>query len=171
MQRTGDRSEFRLGRIQDIAGHLDVAEPLAQTAADPSRLGLLYVLRSHVFTLTGQPDPALAAGTTALEVARAGADAALEARASFQVGLENFNQGNFTAALAAFATLRAYRLRAPEDTRYGLARAMDTAALAYSARAHAEQGDFDTALTELAEAERRGIPHHRRRMPARPLLR
>lgn len=145
---------FRLGRVQDIAGHLDVAEPLARTAADPSRLGPLYVLRSHVYTLTGQPEPALAAGTMALEVARAGADAALEARASFQVGLENFNQGNFAAALAAFGTLRAYRVRAPEDTRYGLARAMDTAALAYSARAHAEQGDFDTALTELMEAER-----------------
>jgi class 3 adenylate cyclase/tetratricopeptide (TPR) repeat protein len=145
---------FRLGRIQDIANHLDVAEPLAQAAADPSRLGLLYVLRSHAQTLSGESGSALENGALALNVARAGADHALEARASFQVGLEHFNRGEFTDALTAFATLRAYRLRAPDDTRYGLARAMDTAALAYMARAHAERGEMDAALEELAEAER-----------------
>jgi tetratricopeptide (TPR) repeat protein len=112
------------------------------------------VLRSHVHTLSGEPEEALRLASLALDVARAGADAALEARASFQLGLEQFNQGDFTRALATFATLRAYRLRAPEDQRYGLARSMDTAALAYMARAHAEQGDFETALAELAEAER-----------------
>lgn len=145
---------FRLGRIQDIANHLALAEPLARAAADPARLGMLYVLRSHVHTLTGQSDEALRTGALALEVARAGADAALEARASFQVGLEHFNRFEFRAALAAFVNVRAYRERLPQDMRFGLARAMDTATLAYMARAHAELGDTDIALVELAEAER-----------------
>lgn len=145
---------FRLGRAQDIARHLDIAEPLALADGAPSRLGLLYVLRSHVHTLSGQSEEALRVGALALEIARKGNNQALEARASFQLGLEQFNRGEFTAALATFAILRAYRQHMPDDTRYGLARAMDTAALAYMARAHAEQGDFETALIELTEAER-----------------
>jgi tetratricopeptide (TPR) repeat protein len=145
---------FRLGRIDELAEHLEQAAGLIDEATDWRLRGLFHVQLSHVSSLRGESEAALAECAKALLLARRHGDAALAARAQFQEGLERHLRWEFEAAVAALDAAWNYVSVNPDDTSYGLQRGFDAAALSYVVRALAELGRFaeaDDAVGRLLE--------------------
>ncbi len=151
---------FRLGRIDELAAHLTQAAALIDETTDWRLRGMFHVQLSHVSSLRGESEAALAECAKALVLARRHGDAALAARAQFQEGLERHLRWEFEAAVAALDAAWNYVSVNPDDTSYGLQRGFDAAALSYVVRALAELGRFaeaDDAVARLLEvAARRG---------------
>ena len=145
---------FRLGRIDELAAHLAQTAALIDDTTDWRLRGLFHVQLSHVSSLRGKSEAALAECAKALVLARRHDDAALAARAQFQEGLERHLRWEFEAAVAALDAAWNYVSVNPDDTSYGLQRGFDAAALSYVARALAELGRFaeaDDAVGRLLE--------------------
>ncbi|HEX5328088.1 MAG TPA: hypothetical protein VFW75_15585, partial [Acetobacteraceae bacterium] len=154
---------FRLGRIDELAAHLTQAALLIDDDTDCRKRGLFYVQSSHVSSLRGDSDAALAECAKALALAQLHGDAALAARARFQQGLELFNRWELVPAVAALDAAWQYISIHPTDMSYGLEHGFDVATLSYATRARAELGDFAeagsavTLLLELSEARNRAF--------------
>jgi tetratricopeptide (TPR) repeat protein len=145
---------FRLGRIDELAEHLEQAAALIDETTDWRLRGLFHVQLSHVSSLRGESEAALAECAKALLLARRHGDAALAARAQFQEGLERHLRWEFEAAVATLDAAWNYVSVNPDDTSYGLQRGFDAAALSYVVRALAELGRFaeaDDAIARLLE--------------------
>ncbi len=153
---------FRLGRINDIDTHLRQAETLLRPLGDSIRLALLHVLDANVLNLRGEFRDALIACDEALRIARGLGDHALEARAQFQLGVVHFGWDDFIAADAPLRAAHEFLAAYPMETRYGLNRGVDVAAIAYAARGRAAIGDLAQAeqdlLDVMAIAERHASP-------------
>jgi tetratricopeptide (TPR) repeat protein len=145
---------FRLGRIDELAAHLTQAAGLIDETTDWRLQGMFHVQSSHVRSLRGESEAALAECAKALLLARRHGDAALAARAQFQEGLERHLRWEFEAAVATLDAAWNYVSVNPDDTSYGLQRGFDAAALSYVVRALAELGRFaeaDDAIARLLE--------------------
>ena len=145
---------FRLGRIDELADHLTQAAGLIDDETDWRQRGLFHVQRSHVSSLRGDSETALAECAKAIALAHRHGDAALAARAQFQEGLERYLRWEFVPAVAALDMAWNYVSVHPDDTSYGLQRGFDAAALSYMIRALAELGCFaeaDEAVARLLE--------------------
>jgi class 3 adenylate cyclase/tetratricopeptide (TPR) repeat protein len=142
---------FRLGRISDIDDHLRRAEPLLRPLGDTLRLGLLHVLDANALVLRGEYKAALVACNEALRIARAHGDRALEARVQFQLGVAHWCADEFVPADAPLRAAHEFLAAHPAETRYGLSRGVDVAALAYAARGRAAIGDLVQAEQDLVD--------------------
>ena len=142
---------FRLGRIDEVADHLTQAAALIDDTTDWRARSLFHVQQSHVHSLRGASDAALAECAKALALARQHGDRALAARAQFQQGLELFQRWELRTAAAALEGAWDYVSVNPDDTSHGLQRGLDAATLSYIARAKAELGLFAEAATAVAQ--------------------
>jgi tetratricopeptide (TPR) repeat protein len=74
---------------------LGETEALARALDDRARLGRVLTEMTHVLTVTGGPDGAIAAGQKALELAAMLGDRALQGHASYYLGQAYFFIGDF----------------------------------------------------------------------------
>lgn len=147
---------FKLGLIEQTAGHLAAASPMAQALGDPKRLSLLHIYQSHLDWLRGRPGPAMAEIDQALSVAAAAGDGAMQARASMQKGLVHLSTGQPREAVAELE--RALYFPPQLGTNGAeLDRSHAATVNSYLTRAFIELGDLDeaerAAQTSLAIAE------------------
>ncbi len=139
---------FRLGRLEDMAAHFRQAEQLIEADTDWRKRGLFHAQLSHLHSLRGNSEAALAECDKALALARRHADPALAARANFQQGLELFQRWQLVAAARVLDLAWEYISQRPDDTSYGLKRGFDVAALSYATRSRAELGRFEKAAAD-----------------------
>jgi len=135
---------------------------LLRPLGDSSRLGLFHVLDGNALNLRGEFHAALDACNEALRIARAIGDAALEARAQFQLGVVHWCLEEFAVADKSLRAAHEYFSANPTETRHGLHRGVAVAAVAYAARGRVAIGDLAQAeldlLDVLAIAERHASP-------------
>jgi DNA-binding IscR family transcriptional regulator/tetratricopeptide (TPR) repeat protein len=136
---------FRLGEIGRTLERLREAAGPAERLGDTARLGQLAIFLSHISWLSGKHAEAVAEGERARRIAAVRGDAALAARADFQVGLGALGMCDFGEA-ARLMQATAQRALAPQVAdRYGLDAPLAVVALGYRARALAELGAFTEA--------------------------
>ncbi len=98
-----------LGEIDTMVKVLSEADELARELGDARRQGLVAVARSHYFFLMSRHVEAVAAGDTALTLARATGNRALECDATLYMGIVHGALGNYGRAVELLqATLDAY---------------------------------------------------------------
>ena len=98
-----------LGEIDTMVKLLSEADELARELGDARRQGLVAVARSHYFFLMSRHVEAVAAADTALALARATGDRALECDATLYMGIVHGALGNYGRAVELLqATLDAY---------------------------------------------------------------
>jgi tetratricopeptide (TPR) repeat protein len=142
---------FRLGRLDEIEARLLQAEILARPLGDSSRLGLLYTLDSHLLILRGDVAASVHAYQEALRIAQQIGDRALAVRALFLKGFVLFTTGDFAGAVEPLREVRDHFADNPGETRHGLNRGIDVAALSYAVRAHAHLGHLAWAERDMAQ--------------------
>ena len=142
---------FRLGRLRGIGEHLRKAETLLRPLGDSAELGYLRVLDSHVLSLRGDFDAAALAYDEALRIARQIGDPALQARAQFMQGFVQFSRDEFPGADTPLRAVLAFLDAHPGETRYGLSRGIQVAALSYAARSRASLGDVVQAEQDVGQ--------------------
>lgn len=137
-----------LGETGRIAERLREAEAIALVDRDRRRLGWISAYTAAVLWRRGDYEQAASSGRRALELARGGGDAALEAEASFYLGMVHFSLAEYGRSLELFRkNLRFASADAQGHAGFVLHSA--TARL-FSVLCHAEQGGFADGV-ELGE--------------------
>src|SRR6266850_1228635 len=90
---------FALGKPENILGHLQEAERLAQGLDNQRRLGQVSAYMSGYFWMRGDHDRALTIGHRALAIAQALKDFNLEAETNLRLGQTYFGLGHYRQAL------------------------------------------------------------------------
>jgi predicted ATPase/class 3 adenylate cyclase len=155
---------FRLGRLQQVVECLNEAASHLAHMNDDERSGQLLLFQSHVRWLTGEHKEAAAAALAARGIAARNNDAALDARAVFQLGLCDFALCDFNSSIKSMRetlahlenqALRDWQTSLHPESRqqgYGLDRPLLIVASSYLVRALLELGEFPNAERVTAEA-------------------
>jgi DNA-binding SARP family transcriptional activator len=129
-----------LGETERIAERLREAETIALVDRDRRRLGWISAYMAAVLWRRGDYEQAGSSGRRALELARACGDAALDAEASFYLGMVHFSLAEYGRSLEL---LRKNLRFAPADAQGHAGFVLHSAtARLFSVLCHAEQGRF-----------------------------
>ncbi|MEM9783801.1 MAG: hypothetical protein AAF899_15180, partial [Pseudomonadota bacterium] len=150
------------GRFAEILEHMVEAERLAERLSEPVRLGWVSAYRAASHWQLGEPQHALDAATSALEVAKAHSERDLAVAAEFYLGCLHATSGAVDASADCFAAVVARLPGTAATEKCGLPFAPAIIARSWLIWAHAERGDFAAADHNAAEAmalaEASGLP-------------
>jgi tetratricopeptide (TPR) repeat protein len=130
------------GDMERILVSLREAEALAESLADPRRLGQVSVFLAPYFYFRGAYDQAIATAQRALALATADGDGVLHALANHYLGLAYEAQGNYHRAIDCFGQTVASLEGARRHEHFGLPFLPAVRSRACIATYHAELGTF-----------------------------
>src|SRR5262249_36020079 len=130
-----------------ILACLREAEALAETLADPRRLGQVSVFLSTLFRNKGVYDQAIATAQRALALTRASREAFLQAHANQTLGAAYMVRGDYRRAIDCFRQTVASLDGARRHERFGPGVLPAVQSRAWLAWCHAELGTFTEGRT------------------------
>jgi class 3 adenylate cyclase/tetratricopeptide (TPR) repeat protein len=133
---------FPTGDFGRILVYLREAEALAETLADPRRLGQVSAFLSRHFYLRGDYDQAIAAGQRALTLATDSGEVVLHELANLYLGMAYWAQGAYRRAIDCFGQTMASLEGVRRHERFGEVFLPAVGSRAYLAWCHAELGMF-----------------------------
>jgi predicted ATPase/class 3 adenylate cyclase len=130
------------GHFGRIVAYLQEAEVLAETLADPRRLGQVSGFLSNILRNMGMYDQAITAAQRVLALATASGDIVLHALAHQRLGYAYWAQGDYRRAIDCHGQTVASLEGARRRERFGQVFLPAVLARAYLAACHAELGTF-----------------------------
>jgi class 3 adenylate cyclase/tetratricopeptide (TPR) repeat protein len=143
---------FQLARMEELAEHLNAARPAAMKLSDPTHTGRYHIFQSHYYWFTGDSKGALQEAEAADLLASTSGLDALGLRARFQRGLVHFTCGDHREAIAIMDEVGAAITGQKSQNQFGMNKSLLVTTLGYSARAHAELGQFAEAREDAARS-------------------
>jgi tetratricopeptide (TPR) repeat protein len=135
-------SLFLLGEVGQVIGYLREAETLAETLADPRRLGRVAGYMAATCWAMGEPDRAIVAGQRALALATTLGDVIVQVEAHFHLGRAYYTHGAYHQAMDSLTWNVATLQGALLQERFGAVGLPSVLARAFVALCLAELGLF-----------------------------
>lgn len=131
-----------LGQYERILEHLQAAETLAETLADPHRLGRITSDMSIYFTWASAYDRAIASAQKAISLATSHEDFDVHVKTKVHLGRIYYRVGDHHRALEVLQQTRNMLKGKQIETSYGNINRPSVSFRVFSARCHAELGTF-----------------------------
>ncbi len=138
--------------MDELGSHLEAARPAALMLRDFNHTGRYHIFQSHYYWFVGDTNGALRECEAAQALAATSGLDALAVRARFQRGLVHFTRGQYRETVEIMDEVSAWiESREPQDV-FGLNKSLLVTTLCYSARAHADLGEFSEARKDAARS-------------------
>lgn len=141
-----------LAVLDRIFDYLVEAETVAAALQDPRRLGRTASYLTHLFWMTGQPDPAIASGQRALALASSVSDFALQIDIHHFLGLAYCTRGDYQQTITYLEKNVAALEGGLQREHFGLSGLPSVNSRAYLLWGLAERGAFAEGSRRAAEA-------------------